>query len=260
MTVLVGVLCTDGVVVGSDSSATFSAAPNLNTIEQPVQKTFIVGNDVIFATAGAGGLGQRLEFILQGLRQAQDWRGAHHLPIALEISRRMLQNLQHTFQGPGQLGALVAFACQNAFHLCEFALTDFQPEMKTKDTWFVSMGSGQMITDPFFGLLRRTLFRNAQPTLHEGVLAAYWALDNAIQLNTGGINGPIQLAVLRRTTPEAPFEARLLGADERTEHARAIKSLEDYLAAYRQQLTPQAAESEKQPEPPPPDTENKSQS
>jgi hypothetical protein len=52
MTVLVGVLCTDGVIVGSDSSATFGAAPNLSTIEQPIQKTFIVGNDVIFATTG----------------------------------------------------------------------------------------------------------------------------------------------------------------------------------------------------------------
>jgi 20S proteasome alpha/beta subunit len=74
MTVLVGVLCADGVVVGSDSSATFSAARNLNTIEQPVRKTFLVGSDVIFATTGAGGLGQRLEYILQGLRQqVRDW-------------------------------------------------------------------------------------------------------------------------------------------------------------------------------------------
>ena len=49
MTILVGVLCQDGVVVGSDSSATF-ASGNLRTIEQPVRKTFLVGNDVIFAS------------------------------------------------------------------------------------------------------------------------------------------------------------------------------------------------------------------
>ena len=65
MTVLVGVLCQDGVVVGSDGSATFAAAPHLKTIEQPVRKTFLVGSDVIFAVTGAGGLGQRLHAAFQ---------------------------------------------------------------------------------------------------------------------------------------------------------------------------------------------------
>ncbi|HKI38527.1 MAG TPA: hypothetical protein VKA46_42155 [Gemmataceae bacterium] len=250
MTVLVGVLCTDGVVLGSDSSATFAAGPNLDTIEQPVQKTFLVAPDVIFATTGAGGLGQRLEYILQALRgHANDWHDQHHLHHSILISRNMIENMRRTFLPPGGSGALLAFACENGCHLCEFAVADCQQEMKTADTWFVSMGSGQMITDPFFGLLRRTLLRDAQPTLAEGVLAAYWALHNAIALNTGEINGPIQLAVLRRPAPETPFEARLLGEDELTEHAVAIERIEGYLAAYRQQLAPQA---EALPEPPPP--------
>jgi 20S proteasome alpha/beta subunit len=250
MTILVGVLCQDGVVVGSDSSATFAATPQLNTIEQPVRKTFLVGNDVIFATTGAGGLGQRLNHVLAQLRQqSPDWLTLHHLDAAMRISQVMLRNMQFTFLQPGQLGALVAFACQGGFHLCEFALADFQPEMKTADTWFVSMGSGQMITDPFFGLLRRTLFRDAQPTLDEGVLAASWALHNAIQLNTGGINGPIQLAVLRRPTPGGPFEASLLDEEKLAEQANAIQSIEDYLAGYRQQLTQPPTTP---PAPPPP--------
>jgi hypothetical protein len=180
------------------------------------------------------------------------------LQLAVQISRNMIENMKATFLQPGQVGVLVALSCQNRFHLCEFALADFQPEMKTADTWFVSMGSGQMITDPFFGLLRRTLFRHAQPTLPEGGLAAYWALHNAIDLNTGGINGPIQLAILEHPVADAPFKARLLGEDELAEHAGAIKSMEDYLAAYRQQLAPQAAGTEAPPEPPPSGSENQS--
>jgi hypothetical protein len=247
MTVLVGVLCQDGVAVGSDSSATFGAGPNLSTIEQPVRKTFLIGNDVIFAATGAGGLGQRLEYVLQELRQGvADWVAQHHLHIAQAVRRKMLQNMHATFLNPGQLGALVAFSCQDAFHLCEFAAADFQPEMKTADTWFVSMGSGQMITDPFFGLLRRTLFRAARPNLKEGLLASYWALYNAIQLNTGGINGPVQLATLRRSTRGGPIEARLLGENELTELAVAVQNIEDYLAAYRPQWAAPAS-------PPPPE-------
>jgi hypothetical protein len=30
-------------------------------------------------------------------------------------------------------------------HLCEFAVTDFQPEFKTETMWYGSMGSGQPI-------------------------------------------------------------------------------------------------------------------
>jgi 20S proteasome alpha/beta subunit len=239
MTVLVGVLCRDGVVVGSDSSATFGSGPGQSTIEQPARKTFLVGTDLIFETTGAGGLGQRLEHILQRLRQEQgdNWHGSRPMDIALTVSHHMLQNMQLPFLNPGQLGALVAFACQDGFHLYEFAVADFQPEMKTADTWFVTMGSGQMIADPFFGLLRRTLFRQTQPNLAEGILAAYWALYNAIDLNTGGINGPVQLAVLRRPSSEAPFEARLLGKDELEEHHSAVMDIEKHLADYRALMT-----------------------
>ncbi len=236
MTVLVGVLCQDGVIVGSDSSATF-AGGNLRTIEQPVQKTFLVPPDVLFAVTGAGGLGQRLEFILQTLRQqTNNWLELSHIEIGIRVSRAMLQNMDTTFLRPGGLGALMAFACRDRFHLCEFGSTDFQPEMKTADAWFVTMGSGQMIADPFFGLLRRTLFRGTQPTLAQGILAACWALENAIHLNAGGINGPIQLGVLRRPNSQHPLESRLFGDNEKAEHRNAVEDVEGYLARYRELL------------------------
>jgi hypothetical protein len=98
------------------------------------------------------------------------------------------------------------------------------------------MGSGQLITDPFFGLISRTLFRDSQPTLSEGILAAYWALDNAIQLNTGGINGPVQIAVLERPTAGAAFQARMMEPDTLAEHREAIQRIENHLFAYRKQL------------------------
>jgi 20S proteasome alpha/beta subunit len=251
MTILVGILCADGVVVGSDSSATFSAGPRLQTIEQPVRKTFTVGTDVILATTGAGGLGQRFEFVLHELRhRLPDWHERHHLPLAVQVCREMLQHLQQTFLGPGQIGALVAFACQDGFHLCEFATTDFQPELKTEDTWFVSMGSGQMITDPFFGMLRRTLFRESRPTLDEAVVLTVWALHNAIELNVGGINGPMQLGVLRRPAPDAPAQARLIPSNELKEHVAALARVEGYLAGARQHLLPPPAETGPSPAPP----------
>lgn len=235
MTVLVGVLCQDGVVIGSDSSATF-AASHAATIEQPAQKTFLVGYDVLFAGSGQRGLGQRFEAILTRLRADPKFVPLGHLEVAKNISAATLRDFAFTSCPPGQFGALVAFAGADGFHLCEFAVTDFQPEFKTPDTWFVSMGTGQPITDPFLGLLRRVFFRDSRPLVKEGIFAVTWALEHAIELNTGGINGPSQVGVLTQSGTGNSFSARLLTSAELAEYSDNVRDAEAHLAAYRQIL------------------------
>ena len=51
MTVLIGVLCSDGVVIGSDSAATFTAG-NLRTIEQPCKKIHVIKNNILVRGLG----------------------------------------------------------------------------------------------------------------------------------------------------------------------------------------------------------------
>jgi len=238
MTVLVGVLCEDGVVLGSDSSGTI-AGGNIRTIEQPLEKTFIVGDDVIFAGTGQVGLGQRFKAILEELRRRPDFDFAHQDPliIAMNICANAVNNFAFTHAPKGEFGALVAFTSRSEFHLCEFAVRDFQPEFKTRDMWFVSMGSGQPITDPLLGLLRRVFFKGSCPRLNEGVFAVAWALAHAIELNTGGIQGPPQIGVLARDAPDGPFQARLLTDEELAEHDGNVHGVETHLAAYRELLS-----------------------
>ena len=54
MTILVGLLCKDGIVIGSDSSATFGTMQN-RTIEQPTDKIEIIDGKVIIAGTGQVG-------------------------------------------------------------------------------------------------------------------------------------------------------------------------------------------------------------
>ena len=82
--------------------------------------------------------------------------------------------------------------------LCEFSIDGFQPTLYTPEMWFCSMGSTQMITDPFLALMREIFWPTAQPTMGQAVLAVTWALDHAIAVNPGGVNGPVQIAVLER--------------------------------------------------------------
>lgn len=236
MTVIVGVLCEDGVVIGSDSSATFVAS-DIKTVEQPTKKVNIVHDDVIVAGTGEVGLGQRFTDLVTQLRATDGFTKAQYLEIGRTIAKNACEDFANT-HAKGGFGALVAFCCAGKFYLCEFQVSDLQPEFKTPDQRFVSMGSGQMITDPFLGFLRRVFFPNNEdiPKLTEGVFLVTWALENAFDLNPGGIKEPAQIAVLENDTDAGRFKARLLNEDELQEHKSSAEGAEAHLAMYRNLL------------------------
>lgn len=236
MTVLVGVLCDDGVVLGSDSSATFGPAPNMPTIEQPIQKTFLVGDDVIFAGTGEVGLGQRFKRVLDHLRQeSKGWESGDPIEISKAITANVRADFQATSASP-EFGALVAYASQGRPHLCEFALHTLQPEQKAGDkTWFASMGGGQLITDPFLGFLRSVFFPDSKPSVRDGIFLTTWALEHAIELNAGGIDGPVQIGVLEQT--DGQYKARMIEGDELGQHRQSVESAKAHLATYAAELT-----------------------
>jgi hypothetical protein len=99
--------------------------------------------------------------------------------------------------------------------------------------WFASMGSGQPITDPFLGMMRRVFFGGGQqPSVIEGLFLTTWALQHTIELNPGGINGPPQVATLTLNAKGEP-EARILGDDELEEHKNSVEAAEKHLSQYR---------------------------
>jgi len=48
-----------------------------------------------------------------------------------------------------------------------------QPECKTTDCWYASMGSGQSLADPYLALMRRSVWQDGQPNIEEATFAAY---------------------------------------------------------------------------------------
>jgi len=232
MTSIVGVLCNDGVVIGADSAATFSAG-QLRTMEQPTEKLEVLAGRIIVAGTGAIGLGQR--FCAAALKVWNDNQGFPRHP-ALDISKAMckaaLEDFSSTYAKMGQYGALVAFPAQNKFHLCEFGVEDFQPEMKTEKLWYASMGCAQQITDPFLGFIREVFWDNGLPSVHDAINAVTWTLDHAISLNTGGVNGPIRIAVLGCDNKNQ-VKARLLSEAELGEPRQYIDEAKNVLRGFR---------------------------
>lgn len=250
MTVIVGVRCSDGVVIGADSVAT-SAHGTQPLIHLPSNsKIQIFQNCVIVAATGAVGYSQRLTehieaAIAGGVFNNMNWR-----ECTTNISRRVLSDLQnslasrHPTQGIGY-GALLAAAIQNEPCLVEYGTTDFQPEIKTGNLFFVTMGSGQVLADPFFAFVTRVLWGNQMPDVERGKFGVYWVLDHTIKLAPGGVGGPIKLAVLRQINGQ--WKAEEIDTQEAAEY---INALETHIGQYAPQATIEQAPTNPIPEPP----------
>ncbi len=231
MTVLVGVLCKDGVVIGSDSASTFSAGQT-RTIEQQTKKIDVVGDGhVIVAGTGAVGLGQRFNAIVDQAWNEKLFSKQAALGVGKALATAAINDFASTHANQGQYGALVAFPCANKPQLCEFAVTDFQPELKSDNIWYVSMGSGQAIADPFLGLIREVFWHQGQPTCQDAVFAVTWTVSQAIKLNPGGVNAPIQIAVMNFAA-DGKLAARLLDESEIGEHMGNVDGAIQHLRTY----------------------------
>ena len=229
MTAVVGILCQDGLVIGTDSSATLSH----NTIEQPTQKLFIVNDEVIVAFAGDFGLAQRFRLVCQRLFRELPANLEHRVDIGRLLSASALQDFAATGTNATQFCALVGFSYQNDFHLCLFSQGNFQPYFLEPNLWFTSMGNGSQITDPFLALIRDVFWSDRQPTVQDGRFAVTWALSHAIDVNTGGINGPIQMAVLEQQKMSgSSFQVRKVDEFELREHMKNVSDAKEYLRNY----------------------------
>lgn len=238
MTAIVGILCSDGIVIGADSSATFSMGAKLLTIEQPINKLHVIGDRIIVAGTGAVGLDQRFCAIVESLSSTGTFRydsnnpKKTHLDIAKQICKSAIQDMGETFLKPGQYGALVAFPFSKSFYFYEFQINDFQPELKTKDLWYCSMGSTQYMTDPFLALLRDVFWQNDPPNIASGIFGVAWTLDHAIGLNVGGVKGPIKVAVLGPDT-QSELKARILTEEDLGQHNQNIYGIKQHLRNYK---------------------------
>ena len=230
MTSIVGILCQDGVVVGADSSVTIAPVAGHSLIEQPFEKIDIIENHVILVGTGQVGLGQRFRAVVQKA-WPKKFKENDALTIGKILAGETIKDFMETNVHQQSYGALVAFPCFGKPYLTEFGLQDFQPEMKTEKLWFTSMGSAEHITDTFLAFLREVFWPTGLPNVNEGIFAAKWTLDHAVAINAGGVNGPVKIAVLEKTSEK--YQARILVDDELQEHAQAIKDAKTALAQFR---------------------------
>lgn len=236
MTVLVGIRCRDGVVIGSDSAATFGANGQVTIGQQSVQKVSIIREKIVFAGTGAVGIAQLIiesldrgwtERAFSGARTPEQMMNLIGTRIGSLVAPYLqTANLQRGLTGEANATlckSLIALPVANKFHLFQF---DFNgaPEHATGDLPFVALGSGQAIADPFLAMLKRLLWPHEEPTLAEGRLAAVWTIDHVRRTTPGGVGGDIQLATLTDAAPGVPESVKLAEQNEVNEHLQAVEA------------------------------------
>lgn len=225
MTAIVGILCQDGIVVGTDSSATFGVG-ELRTIEQKTEKITIIDDKIIVAGTGQIGLNQRFCEIVKDCWDNKIFKDPYK--INKELSKRFIQDISETFldinpRAPNKFkyGALLAYPLKHDYWLCEFDENLFQPEYKSEKLWYCSMRSAQSITDPFLGLMREIYWEDEIPNVNQAIFATTWTLDHAVKVNAGGVNKPIKLAVLEQNNKKE-FRARKLEDEDLAEYRQHV--------------------------------------
>ena len=260
MTLIIGFKCSDGLVVGADSGATMGDyVSGLRTIMQPMTKLNLIGDKAIVGTSGPVGLGQLYvdcisrihnEFRSQDVSTVcrkirEEFR--KDAEIALHMAAMATQVLGPQAQVGAITTTLVALAAKNEPHLIQFDC-ECCPEVTTNDLPFVSIGSGQLIADPFLAFLKRIFWKDRLPSVSGGIFAVNWTLEHAIDTAPGGIARPITLGELRieGTQPKA----RLLSKEELQEHSEMRTRAEAHIKKFEELLRPIGGE----PEPPQPTT------
>ena len=181
MTLVVGILCTDGVVIGSDS-ATTQTQGQLSTIEQPNrEKIRVVDSKAIIAGTGSVGLGQRFEHMVHRCLTDPDFIKSdisfikwEAVDIGCVLSQVAIQNFKSTGLDTIRYGALVAFPCKDGFALFELSVGDFQPELQTTRSWYVSMGAGKLVADPLLGFMRKVFWGILLPLARKEFSQPLW--------------------------------------------------------------------------------------
>lgn len=242
MTLIIGIKCSDGIVMGADGAATLGAMGQF-TVRQPKKKLEIFQGTVIVGNSGPVGLAQRIGGEIKMLWDKRAFSNKKPFQAMTIIRGVMFKHVGPELEAAGvarpALGhiAVESALCFTLVGLpvskrpCLFQFNQqCSPEEATDDLPFVAIGSGQGIADPFLAFLRRIFWPNSQPTVADGVFATFWTLEHAIQIHPGGVAEPKQIVILERKNQN--WKARELSDEELEEHRESVAEAEGRLAGF----------------------------
>lgn len=245
MTLIVGIKCKDGVVMGADGGATLGSL-RVKTVMQPMKKLDIISKLMIIGVSGHVGLGQ--EFRVAVERTLQDPKFLQQKPI--EAGRVLGKALWDYAQIRWQKAAIIrasdprvaemvtSFQVAMALPISgEPRLFQFDRDCSPEEASglpFFAIGSAQQAAENFLAFVRLVAWKDTIPSLSDGRFAVFWTLEHCIRISPGGISEPKQIVVLENT--EKGWQARELLKTEITDHFNMVTAMEENIEEFVRQL------------------------
>jgi len=250
MTVVIAFHCSDGVVIAADSMITPSMG-GLSVGHHHGQKISILPGPQIFALAGDVGQNARLRIIAENNHGVIATSG-HAIDSPLQLTQAIVQQFSATgINNAIDASPVLAFVHGGEHQCCVFE-GRLQPRLLDEHHYYAAHGSGKLSADPFLRFITDVFCPSGRPTVREGVFLAAWTVQHVIDVNPGGVAGPVRMATLERDAAGA-LVARSLPTDEIDEHLQAIESAATALRKWRDEIqSGHAADDAPEPPLPPP--------
>lgn len=262
MSLMAGIRCNEGVVLAACKTATSPFDRNVTDPQREGSGLQVIAGKVLLGVAGHAGLAEEMATALRHSLSGYDLRttggdqamthvrGALAGPVGLTTAMvQALKNIPGSGIGPEAQPldrALVAFAASGVPYLYILDRECLLSEV----TWTAScaaVGTASDLAESFLAFQRRVLWRDAQPTLAQARLAAYWTVRNAIDTRPTMLANPVEMGLLLRRD-ESDFYAVELSTADVEETGRAVEtSLETVAARIGEDVLPAL---ENFPEPP----------
>ena len=209
MTISLGILCKDGIVLASDGMASFNFG-NTNFVGIDNLKIHIVKN-FIFGFAGDDSLMQHFisymsisELTAENPNVLVSNMCSNFVKYYYELYNNYPEQIKnqiltqfHNNIANCQLSILFAFYINNDFYLYEIHQNLQFSQLKQDCSWYRIIGSGTLLGYPSIRLINNLLNIKSVPSVDEAIIIAHWTIQHAIDTSSGGIGGNVTIACLR---------------------------------------------------------------
>ena len=236
MTLIVGALCDNGIVIGSDGARSISG------LVHPAEKLHVLRDDWVVGLAGNVGVNQQnLETFKTLYTKSTDTENLKKLRNRIGTS---IRDSIHSVLGVDsnklvtgtplppdlQNSALVALPSKEGIYLIQF---DFRgtSTLASASPPFFAIGSGNLLAYSAFAFLN-VHWANGLPPISIGLFTTMYTLIHSIDIGaTLGLSEPIQIATLQYGKNDKPI-ARILEDSELVEHRHDVKNFKKYVHEY----------------------------
>lgn len=226
MTLILGIQCREGIVIGADSMIT--AGSLHGNVRLDDIKVHLPGERGIVAFAGDVGAGQA---VLDDLKE--HWPAILDAGSRKEVKRLITESVSDALGNAlapdkrPSFSGIVAVTIQNQPTLMLFR--EDPPAIEARDRiYFLTAGSGQHFAFLFLKFLERIFWNNGGPSsISDGILSAMWTLQHIIDANaTLGVGGTPCIAVLEDRRNTGDWQSRILSEAESGEYREQIYTIE----------------------------------